>query len=63
MKLKTRVERLEVKAGEGDQVVDIDLGNGHTVQVTRTQLREILNAVEGADTGPGPAKSRQQISG
>lgn len=63
MKLKSRVERLEAHAGEGEQIVDIDLGDGRIVQVTRAELKEILRQVEGSDTGPGPAASRRRMSG
>ncbi len=47
MRLKSRVERLEADAGEGDPLVEIDLGDGRTVQITRPQLKEILRSCAG----------------
>ena len=63
MNLKSRVERLEAQAGEGEQIVDINVGYGRTIQVTRAELKEILRQVQGSDTGPGPAASRRRMCG
>lgn len=61
MSLKRRIEQLEELAGRGDQMVEIELGDGRTARITRTQLRAILDEIAGSDTGPGPAKSRRAL--
>lgn len=63
MNLKCRVERLEAHAGGGEQMVDIDLGDGRILQGNPAELKDILQLVEGSDTGPGPALSRSRMSG
>ncbi len=62
MKLKSRVERLEADVEQGNEIVDIALDDGLVVQITRSSLREILCEINGADTGPGPARSRRSSS-
>lgn len=62
MSLKRRIEQLEKVAGRGDQMVEIDLGDGRVVRITRKQVRQVLDAVAlDSDTGPGPAKSRRSL--
>lgn len=59
MSLKTRIERLELATNEQHKIWEIELGDGRIARLTQPQIHEMLVKINGADTGPGPARSRR----